>query len=94
MACYASKDLDHWQFRNQVEKAVASAKLGPGWILERPKVFYNSKTRTVGGDVASRCSSFRPGELSSMAKDELRQPLNAITPSLPTMIMDPISSTP
>lgn len=45
VACYASKDLAHWQFRNQVEKAEDPAKLGPGWILERPKVFYNSKTR-------------------------------------------------
>jgi hypothetical protein len=44
VACYASKDLAHWQFRNQVEKADDPAKLGPGWILERPKVFYNAST--------------------------------------------------
>lgn len=44
VACYASKDLAHWQFRNKVEKAVDPAKLGPDWILERPKVFYNAKT--------------------------------------------------
>jgi hypothetical protein len=44
VSCYASKDLAHWQFRNQVEKADDPAKLGPGWILERPKVFYNAKT--------------------------------------------------
>jgi hypothetical protein len=44
VACYASKDLAHWQFRNQVEKADDPAHLGPGWILERPKVFYNART--------------------------------------------------
>jgi len=44
VACYASVDLVHWQFRNQVVKADDSAKLGQGWILERPKVFYNAAT--------------------------------------------------
>ena len=44
ISCYASKDLAHWQFRNQVEKADDPAHLGAGWILERPKVFYNAKT--------------------------------------------------
>jgi len=44
VACYASKDLAHWQFRNQAVKADDPAKLGAGWILERPKVFYNEKT--------------------------------------------------
>lgn len=45
VACYASKDLAHWQFRNQVEKADDPAHLGPGWLLERPKVFYNAGTK-------------------------------------------------
>jgi len=44
VACYASKDLAHWQFRNQVEKADDPAKLGAGWVLERPKVFHNALT--------------------------------------------------
>ncbi|MGB8353956.1 MAG: family 43 glycosylhydrolase [Chthoniobacteraceae bacterium] len=44
VACYASMDLVHWQFRNQVVKADDPAKLGQGWILERPKVFYNVAT--------------------------------------------------
>jgi len=45
VACYSSKDLVNWQFRNQVEKAEDPAKLGPGWVLERPKVFYNAGTK-------------------------------------------------
>ena len=45
VSCYSSKDLAHWQFRNQVEKAEDPAKLGAGWILERPKVFYNQATK-------------------------------------------------
>jgi hypothetical protein len=43
ISCYSSRDLVHWTFRNQVEKADDPAKLGPGWILERPKVFYNAR---------------------------------------------------
>jgi len=44
VACYSSKDLAHWRFRNRVEKAEDPAHLGAGWILQRPKVFYNEKT--------------------------------------------------
>jgi hypothetical protein len=44
VSCYASKDLAHWQFRNNVEKADDPAHLGSGWLLERPKVFYNAST--------------------------------------------------
>jgi hypothetical protein len=44
VGCYSSKDLLHWQFRNQVVKADDPAKLGKDWKLERPKVFYNAKT--------------------------------------------------
>ena len=46
VSCYASKDLAHWTFRNQVIKLADPENLGPGWVLERPKVFYNQKTRT------------------------------------------------
>ena len=43
VACYSSKDLVHWKFRNQVVKADDPAHLGPGWVLERPKVYFNAK---------------------------------------------------
>lgn len=45
VACYASKDLVHWQFRNRVFQGTAPDNIGPRWVLERPKVFYNPKTR-------------------------------------------------
>ena len=45
VACYASKDLAHWTFRNQVLKLADPENLGPKWLIERPKVFYNAKTR-------------------------------------------------
>ena len=45
VACYASKDLMRWTFRRQVVQADDPAQLGPGWVLERPKVFYNAKTK-------------------------------------------------
>jgi hypothetical protein len=45
VSCYSSKDLAHWTFRNQVLQLADPENLGPGWILERPKVFYHVKTR-------------------------------------------------
>ena len=45
VGCYASQDLAHWTFRHQVVQAVDPAGLGPGWILERPKVYYNAPTK-------------------------------------------------
>jgi hypothetical protein len=45
VACYSSKDLAHWKFRNQVVALADPEDLGPPWILERPKVFYNAGTR-------------------------------------------------
>src|ERR1035441_7881843 len=45
VACYSSEDLAHWKFRNQVLKLSDPESFGPKWILERPKVFYNAKTK-------------------------------------------------
>lgn len=45
VSCYSSKDLAHWTFRNQVVKLTDPENLGRGWVLERPKVFYNAKTK-------------------------------------------------
>lgn len=44
VACYSSKDLAHWTFRNQVVKQADPGDLGPRFVLERPKVFYNART--------------------------------------------------
>jgi hypothetical protein len=43
VACYASNDLAHWTFRNQVLK-LELPEIGPKLVLERPKVYFNSKT--------------------------------------------------
>ena len=45
VACYSSKDLTHWTFRNQVLKLADPENFGPRWLIERPKVFYNVKTK-------------------------------------------------
>lgn len=45
VACYSSRDLVHWTFRNRVLQLADPQKLGPGWVLERPKVFYNAATK-------------------------------------------------
>jgi hypothetical protein len=45
VSCYSSTNLAQWTFRNQVVKLADPEKLGRGWILERPKVFYNAATK-------------------------------------------------
>ena len=45
VACYSSKDLVHWTFRNRVLTLSDPEHLGNGWVLERPKVFYNRGTQ-------------------------------------------------
>jgi len=47
VSCYSSKDLAHWTFHQDVVKTTNPdpAVLGRDWILERPKVYYNAKTR-------------------------------------------------
>jgi hypothetical protein len=45
VACYSSTDLVRWKLRNQVVHLSDPEHLGPDWVLERPKVFCNEKTR-------------------------------------------------
>jgi hypothetical protein len=45
VSCYSSTDLVHWTFRNRVIQLADPENFGAGWVLERPKVFYNAKTR-------------------------------------------------
>lgn len=44
VACYSSRDLVHWRFRAKVLALADPEKLGPRWVLERPKVFVNRGT--------------------------------------------------
>ncbi len=43
VSCYCSHDLTHWKFCNRVVQLSDPEHLGWGWVLERPKVFYNAK---------------------------------------------------
>ena len=45
VACYSSKDLVNWEFRNQVFKPVSIDGISEGLIVERPKVYYNRKSK-------------------------------------------------
>lgn len=45
VSCYASTDLMNWCFRGQVLSMAEFDNLGPAWVLERPKVYYNARTR-------------------------------------------------
>lgn len=44
VACYSSRDLVNWTFRNQVINLADPESFGHEWVLERPKVFHNEKT--------------------------------------------------
>ena len=44
VSCYASKDLINWKFRGDVLQLTDPEHLGPKWIMERPKVYYNKNT--------------------------------------------------
>jgi len=44
VGCYSSTDLIHWTFLKQLTFADPE-HIGPHWILERPKVFYNEPTK-------------------------------------------------
>lgn len=43
--CYASTDLIHWTFKGHVLSRQPAGDLGPGSVVERPKVIYNSRTK-------------------------------------------------
>ena len=45
VSCYSSKDLINWKFRGDAVKMSDPESLGARWVLERPKVFYNRKTK-------------------------------------------------
>ena len=45
VACYSSTNLAQWTFRRQVVHMTDPENLGFSWVLERPKVFYNEKTK-------------------------------------------------
>ncbi|TDW95825.1 family 43 glycosylhydrolase [Dinghuibacter silviterrae] len=45
VSCYSSRDLMHWTFLGDVLSLSDPEQLGPHWILERPKVYYNAPTR-------------------------------------------------
>jgi len=45
VSCYSSRDLIHWKFRGSALEADDPEQLGPHWVLERPKVYFNTSTR-------------------------------------------------
>src|SRR5690606_26164426 len=38
VSCYSSADLMNWKFEGDVVQMTDPENLGPGWVLERPKV--------------------------------------------------------
>lgn len=46
VSCYQSSDLVNWTFKGDALQLADPENLGSHWVLERPKVFYNKKTKT------------------------------------------------
>lgn len=44
VGCYVSSDLTHWKSCGPVLALADPEHLGPGWVLERPKVYVNTRT--------------------------------------------------
>ena len=65
VSCYSSPDLVHWTFRNNVIDTSDPENLGSRWVLERPKVYYNQKTKTfvmymhIDGQVDGKGNSYQ-----------------------------------
>ena len=45
VSCYSSQDLVNWKFQGDVVKMLPPDSLPGSWVLERPKVFYNAKSK-------------------------------------------------
>jgi hypothetical protein len=45
VSCYASTDLVNWKLRGLPIDMTAPENIGPHWVLERPKVFFNAPTK-------------------------------------------------
>jgi beta-xylosidase len=45
VSCYSSKDLSNWVFHRNVVELTDPVNVGERWVLERPKVFHNTKTK-------------------------------------------------
>jgi hypothetical protein len=46
ISCYSSTDLAHWTYQRAALSVQSSGDLGPGRVVERPKVLYNASTST------------------------------------------------
>lgn len=68
VSCYASKDLVHWNFKGDVLNLNA-ADFANGLILERPKVFYNAKTKKFVMYVHLDDSGYRMAEVGVAVGD-------------------------
>ncbi|TAN14563.1 MAG: hypothetical protein EPN37_11535 [Chitinophagaceae bacterium] len=45
VGCYSSEDLVHWTFLSKIKFAAPKGFDPHHWVLERPKVYYNRKTK-------------------------------------------------
>jgi hypothetical protein len=68
VSCYSSKDLVHWTFHNDV-LTLNTADFASGLVLERPKVYYNTKTKKFVMYVHLDDSGYRQAEVGVATSD-------------------------
>jgi hypothetical protein len=71
VSCYTSKDLVNWTFKNDIKISKPDTGVLLNWVVERPKVYYNRKTKKyvmymhVDGQVKGAVSTAKvPGSYS------------------------------
>ncbi len=71
VACYSSKDLIRWQFHRQVVALSDPEHLGERWVFERPKVFYNSRTKKFVMYVHLDDASYKLARVAVLTSDKV-----------------------
>ncbi len=73
VSCYSSKDLVHWTFHNDI-LTLNTADFANGLVLERPKVYYNAKTKKFVMYVHFDDSGYRLAEVGVSVSDKIEGP--------------------
>jgi len=77
VGCCSSEDLVHWKFRNLVIRLSDPENFGPRWLLERPKVFHNAKTKKyvmymhIDGPMAGSTSGYALARVGVATSDTI-----------------------
>lgn len=84
VSCYTSKDLVNWTSRGTALKMKAPDTILRNWVLERPKVFYNKKTKKyvmymhIDGEIPGRRGDYLFASVGVAISDKPAGPFHFI----------------